>query len=218
MSLIENIEQIISRFVNGFKKIVFGENNSHIDEILDYFYSIRQEKRTKIVVYSIGSSTAIVILIFGLYFFGLYNQQKNLNLSVANLVELKKIKSSYTAIQERFVSETKSMQANTLSGVVSFLNEKATLFSLQTTPIPPKPPLIDLPGSNPLSNQYKKARIDFKISNISLKRTMDFVNEIHKSPGKFKVTKLDIQQIYGTKLYFDVGLTVDALVISANAS
>lgn len=215
MSLIENLEQSISRAIGGLKKLVFGENNSNIDELLDYFYSIRQEKRTKIVVYSIGISSVVVILIFGIYFFGLYSQQKNLNLAVANLIELKKIKSSYTAIQDRYVSETKPMQSNVLPDIITFINEKANTFALQTTPIPAKPPLSDLPGSNPLSSQYKKARIEFKVSNISLKRTIDFINEIHKAPNKLKVTKLDIQQIYGTKLYFDVGLTVDALVTSS---
>ena len=62
MALVDSIPGV-SGFVSGIKEVIFGEKNSRIDAVLDYFFSLRQEKRAKIILYTVVGLFFVLILI-----------------------------------------------------------------------------------------------------------------------------------------------------------
>lgn len=214
-SFLENFETL-HEFVENAKLKLFGENNSRLDYLVDHFYSIRPRKRAKIVFYSIiGSVIAFFLLVF-VYFWSLHSLQKQLEDAIADTNVLQTLKAPYTQIQGQFSQITSSLQSsNQPSQIVSALDQKAKSMDIQTSNLSGTPPLIGLPSSHPLAKQFKKARIEFSLSNVSLKKIIEYVRAIQEMPNKYRVTKLDISQIFGTRLYFNVNLIVECYVPSA---
>jgi hypothetical protein len=215
MSLIDNIPGV-SDFLLKVKEAIFGENNSRIDMILDFFFNLRQEKRAKIVFYSIFGISLSMIVVMILYFWGLHRLQSQLDNAASDLKTLNIIQPNYMAVNNEFNQLLDQLRINNqYSTIVSKLDQKSKDLDVDTSTIPEKPALIELPGSNPMAGQFQKIKIDYKLNNVSLKKIIDYVTEIQKMPNHFKVSNLEIQQKFGTKLYFDVNITVEAFVSSA---
>ena len=212
MALVDSIPGV-SGFVSGIKEVIFGEKNSRIDAVLDYFFSVRQEKRAKIILYTFVGLFFVLILIIFLYFWGLHNLQTKLDDAAYNVKELNNLQASYMTVNKEFSELTSNLQRNNqYSTIVSALVQKTKDLGLETSTISEKPALIELQNTDPLFGQFQKILIDYKIPNISLRKIIDYVNTIQQMENRFKVTKLEIQQKFGTKLYFDLSLTIEAYV------
>ncbi len=203
----------LSGFISDVKDFIFGENNSRIDTALDYFYSLRQEKRAKIILYSVFSVIFLLILIILVYFLGLYGLRKDLDNAVSNTKELNNLKFSYMDMNQSFIQLTNNIRNNNqYSTLVSILDLKSKDLGIETSPLPEKPPLMDLLSTDPLYPQFQKIKINYKLTSISLRKIIDYIYSIEQMPNKFKVSGIEIQQKFGTKLYFDVNFTVEAYV------
>lgn len=217
MSMIESIPGL-SDFVSNIKVFVFGENNSRIDSILDYFFSLRQEKRTKIIFYSCIGIFVLFLLIIFLYFFGLYKLQKSLDQATNNIQELNSILPSFVSVSHDFSKNVDGLkQSNQYSSIIGSLEEKTKSLGLEISALPKKPTLIDLQNTDPLFGQFQKVKIDYKISNISLTKIITYLTAVKQMDNHFKITKFEIQQKFGTKLYFDTGITLEAYVPSGKS-
>lgn len=204
---------MLDNMMSALKAQIFGEDNSRLDYFIDYFYSIRQEKRAKIIFYSIISSVVFSLFLLVFYFYGLHSLQKKLDYAVADTNELKMLKTPYMEIQRQFLQIMPGLQsANQVSQVVSALDQTAKSMDIQVANLPSSPPVLDLPSSHPLAQKFQQVRIEYKLSNVSLKRTINYIAAIQQLPNKFKVTKLEISQIFGTRLYFNVNLIVECYV------
>ncbi len=212
MSLIEKVPAL-SNIVSNIKDLIFGENNSRLDLLLDYFFSLRQEKRARIVIYSIFTVILLTILAIVIYFIALHNLQKKLEISINNVTELNKIQPAYLSINQEFTRVTDILKSNNqFSSISSKLDQKTKDLDVNTNQIPDKPILVDLPSSDPLSSQFQKAQISYKLLNISLRKMINYINTIEQMENRFKVTKLEIHQKFGTKLYFDASITVEVYI------
>lgn len=218
MSLVDNLP-ILSNFVSQIKDLIFGENNSRIDTVLDYFFSLRQEKRAKIVFYSIITLIFLILFIIFFYFIGLHRLQNELNEAADNVKELNNLQPSFMIVNQEFSNISTTLQKNNqYNAITSVLDQKAKDLGIESSPLPEKPSLIDLQNTDPLYQQFQKVKIDYKLLNISLRKIIDYINAIQQLENKLKITKLEIQQKFGTKLYFDVSLTVEAYIPSQQKS
>lgn len=212
MSALENFSSL-SGIVSSMKEFVFGENNSRIDTILDYFFNLRQEKRSKIVFYTIISILVVFVLIIILYFFGLYNLQTKLDLATTHMKELKAIQPSYYEIKDEFMKVTGSLEkTNKATAILALLDQKAKELGLETSGLPDKPALVELQTTDPMFGRFQKFKADYTLNNISLRKIIEYVNTIQQQENRIKVTKFNIQQKFGTKLYFDLSLSVEAYI------
>jgi hypothetical protein len=213
-SFLKNFEAL-DNLISLLKTSVFGENNSRLDYFIDHFYGIRPQKREKIIFYSLISSVALFFFFIFLYFFGLHSLQQNLNHAVADTNQLQVLKIPYSAVQSQFTQiESNLESANQLAQVASALDQKAKSMEIQTADLPSTPPLVALPSSHPLAKKFQKARIEYRLVNVSIKKIVDYIKAIQEMPNKYQVTKLDISQIFGTRLYFNVSMVVECYVPS----
>ena len=109
-----------------------------------------------------------------------------------------------------FIGGIKS--ANSNLSLVSLLDQKAKDLGLQASGFSTKPLVTKFPSQSPLAEQFQKISVDFKLTEVSLKRMMEFINTVEEMPNKLKVSKFDLVSVTEAKLYFDVLLTVDAIV------
>ncbi len=203
----------LSSFISSVKEVIFGEKNSRIDALLDYFFSLRGEKRAKITIGVILTLFCIVIFSISLYFWGLYNLQTKLNNAAFNIKELNNIEPGYLAINKEFSALTKTLSnTNQYSTIVSTLVQKTKELGIEISSVPERPPLIELTNTDPLFGQFQKVRISYEVQNISLRKIIDYVNAIEHMENKFEVTELEIEQKFETKLYFNLKLTLETYV------
>ena len=212
MTFIDNIPWL-SSVLSNIKEVIFGEKNSRIDAILDYFFSLREEKRAKVTLAFAATLLLIFLLTVFFYFYGLYNLQNKLNDAAYNIKELNNLTTSYISVNKQF-SELASnfKENNNYNDIVSNLVQKTKELGLESSPISEKPQLVELPNTDPLFGQFQKVQIQYEINNVSLRKIIDYINAVQKMKHKFKVTELTIQQKYDTKLYFDLSLTLETYV------
>ena len=182
-------------------------------DLIDRFYNIRQEKRSKLIIYSILVCIILFLVIIYSYFYGLFYLQSSLGKGADSLIKLQSAKTSFTVVQTEFIKIADQISHNNNpQTIISVVEGQARSLGLQISNMPKEPNLIDLPTTSVLGSDFKKARIEFKISGVSLKKMTDFFNGLNSLPNKFKILKLDILQTFGNKLYFDVGVILEAYV------
>lgn len=203
----------ISQVVQSTKIFIFGENNHRLDYLIENFYRLNHERRSMIIVASIATGIVLFILTILLYIIGLFSLQGSLNTAYSNINALKEFKAPYMAVQGRFdelVNGIKS--ANSNLSLVSVLDQKAKDLGVQASGFPAKPFITKFPSQSPFTEQFQKVSVDFKLTSVSLKKMMEYINVIEQMPNKLKVSKFRLLSVTEAKLYFDVLLTVDALI------
>ena len=205
------LENIID--VSKIKELIFGKNNIRLDVLIDKFYSIRQEKRSKLVFYCVIGLFLFFVSLISMYVYGLYNLQNQLDDAFANYNDLNNIKSSYVFVNQEFSKIVGSLKSvNNVNSIQSAIDQKAKELNIDLSFVTDKPTLSELASGDALFGQFQKARIECKLNTVSLKKIIDFINTIQKTDNKFKIDRLEIQQKFGTRLYFDVNLTISAFV------
>ena len=207
----ENFTQTIQTL----KTVIFGENNSRLDYLIENFYRLNHERRSLIIVSSIVSSLVLFILTIIIYLLGLFSLQGKLSSAYSNSSSLKEIKPAYVAVQTSFDDLSSGIKStNSNLSLTNLLDQKAKDLGIQASGFPLKPVLSKFPNQNPLAQHFQKASVDFKLSGVSLKKMMEYINSIEKMPNKLKVSKFRLISITEAKLYFDVLLTVESLMPS----
>jgi hypothetical protein len=203
----------ISQIIPSLKLFIFGENNQRLEYLIESFYRLNHERRSIIIISSVFSGVTIFILSIIIYIIGLFLLQSNLNSAYNNSNTLKEFKAPYMAIQGNFdelINGIKSSNSNL--SLASLLEQKAKDLGIQTSHFPSKPLITKFTGQSSLVDLFQKESIDFKISGASLKKIMEYINIIEQMPNKLRVTKFRLLSITEAKLYFDVLLTVEALI------
>ena len=205
----ENFTQILQTS----KSFIFGENNYRLDYLIENFYRLNHERRSMIIVASIATTVILFVLIILLYVIGLFSLQGKLNSAYSNTNALKEFKAPYMAVQSSFDELVNGLKSSNSSlSLVSVLDQKAKDLGLQASGFPAKPLITKFPSQSPFADQFQKVSVDFKLSGVSLKKMMEFINTIEQMPNKLKVSKFRLLSITEAKLYFDVLLTVDGLI------
>ncbi|WP_397601735.1 hypothetical protein [Silvanigrella sp.] len=205
----ENLAQV----TQTIKTFIFGENNSRLDYLIKNFYRLNHERRSLIIVSSIISAIVLFTLTIIIYLVGLFSLQNKLSSAYSNSNALKEVRPAYVAVQTNFdelENGIKSTNANL--SLISLLDQKAKDLGLQISGFPVKPIISKLPNQNPLAEQFQKVSVDFKLSGVSLKKMMEYINSAEQMPNKLKVSKFRLISITEAKLYFDVLLTVEGLM------
>lgn len=211
--------ETINQYSQNIKTLLFGENNSRLDFIIEQFYRLNHERRSSIIVASIATAVVLFIAIIVTYFISIFSLQNRLSNAYTNTNTLKEIKTSYVGVQTKFEEITNSLiSTNSNLNLISMVEQKAKDLGVQVSGFPSKPALTKFPSQYPLAENFQRASIDFKLSNISIKKMLEFINNIEELPNKLKVTKYRLISLTDAKLYFEVYLTVEALVPNENAN
>ncbi|APJ03000.1 hypothetical protein [Silvanigrella aquatica] len=203
----------LSQALQSTKTFIFGENNQRLDYLIENFYRLNHERRSLIILASIATGVIFFGLSILFYLIGLFSLQSNLNSAYSNTYSLKELKAPYMAIQGNFdelVNGIKSSNDNL--NLNSLLDQKAKELGIQASNFPSKPTITKFTSQSPLAEQFQKESIDFKLTGVSLKKTMEYLNAIEQMPNKLRVAKFRILSITDAKLYFDVLLTVEGLI------
>ena len=205
--------ETINQISQTVKTVLFGENNSRLDYLIERFYSPNHERRSFIIVSSLILGVLSLFGIIALYFLGLYTLQNKLSSAYTNSNALKEIKPAYVSVQTKFEEITNSINSSNSSlKLVSIIDQKGKDLGVQVSGFRAKPTLTKFPNQSALAEGFQKATVDFKLSNISLKKMMEFINNLEQLPNKLKVTKFRLISLTDAKLYFEVLLTVEALI------
>ncbi|MGY3803691.1 hypothetical protein ACWNT8_06510 [Pigmentibacter ruber] len=203
----------INQFSQTMKTLIFGENNTRLDYLIEQFYRLNHERRSFIIVSTLVVAIFFFIGLICLYFLGLYSLQSKLSSAYTNSNALREIKPAYISVQTKYEEITSGISsANANLNMISIVDQKAKDLGIQVSGFPSKPTITKFPNQNPLAENFQKESIDFKLSNISLKKMMEFINGLEQLPNKLKVTKYRLISITEAKLYFEVLLTVEAII------
>lgn len=195
------------------KELVFGENNSRLDFLLDYFFNIRQEKRSRIIFWSIIGLVVFIVSLIFFYFTSLYSLQKSLNTAVIQVQQLNNLKPSYMDTNTEFEKLSNEMEKNNkYETLVNSLTQKHKELDLENPSLPDRPITMDLPNTDPFYGHFQKIRIEYNLPHISLKKMIDYMNAIHQMKNHLQIVTFEIQQRFGTKLYFDVSVALEAYI------
>jgi hypothetical protein len=206
MSSLENIIDF-----SRFREFIFGKNNIRLDVLLDKFYSIRQEKRSKLVFFSVLGLILFFISSIIFYFYGLHILQVQLNEVTRSFNQLSSVKGAYLSINQEFKKLSNELKNTNSAGFLhDVIDAKAKELNIDLTFVSEKATVLDLSAADPMSSHFQKVRMDCKLNSVSLRKIIDFLSLIQKTENKLKVEKLEIQQKFGTKLYFDVNVSIAA--------
>ena len=211
----ENPQGEIPRWLLPVREIVFGKQNERIEYFMDSYFKLPPEGRTAAIASGIVLAALIVLAFVGIYISALNSLQSRLdeafwavNTLRDKQVEFAVIKKKYDELDKRLSNVTQSYQT------LSLLEEKAKSKGLQISGNnkSEKPSNEeDFIKSSLLKENYKSMRSEFRISNVSLQKIIDFVVDIESDNKLLRVTDLRIKGLYQNKLYFDAMFAVDGL-------
>lgn len=211
----EGAQGEIPRWMLPIRDAIFGKQNERIEYFMDSYFKLPPEGRTAAIASGIVLAILIVLAFVGAYITALNRLQSRLDESfeaVNNLrdkqIEFAVIKKKYDELDKRLSGVTQSLQ------ILSLLEEKAKSKGLQISgnnkaekPSTEK----DFIRSSLLKDKYKPMRSEFRISNVSLQKIIDFVVDIESDNKLLRVTDLRIKGLYQNKLYFDAQFAVDSV-------
>lgn len=195
------------------RSLIFGRQNERLEFLMDSYFKMPPEGRTGVLV---GSAVVGVLFLVGiiiLYLAALGSLQGRLDTAFEVTNKLRESHTSHAMIKQKFSDlEQKIAAANVNLVPISVLEQKAKELGLAASSFPPQLPVSDLPASNPLSDKYQNAKIEFRVSNVSLKKIVDFVIAIESTPHMLRVTSLKIKALYQNKIFFDATFEVECIV------
>jgi hypothetical protein len=210
---IANGPRRIDVLLTPLRNLVFGKQNERIEYIMDSYFKLSQEGRTGVLL---GGGFAIFlsgILMFTLYVSLLSSLETQTTEAIDLTNQLKDLQNTHMITKQKFADlETKLDAANQNLVVIGVLEQKAKDLGLATSGFPPQLPTTELPSFNPLAEKFQNAKVEFRLSNASLKKIVDYVLAIENAPHMLKVTSLKIKALYQNKLYFDATLEVEGIV------
>lgn len=202
-----------SVLTNPIRNLILGRQNERIEFLMDSYFKLPPEGRTAVIVGSIVLSLLAIVGVIAIYISALGALQEKLDQSFASTNRLRELQQSYSIVDASFKSlERQISAANEGLVLISVLEQKANELGLSTSGFPPQLPRTDLPANNPLSKSYQNSSVEFRVSNASLKKIIEFVTAIESTPHMLRVSSLRIRALYQNKLYFDANIEVEGTV------
>ncbi|MEN9825673.1 MAG: hypothetical protein RI953_1418 [Pseudomonadota bacterium] len=214
----ESIEQTqgsIPRWLLPVREIIFGKQNERIEYFMDSYFKLPSEGRTAVVAGAFIVAGLTVFGFIGLYLSALSSLQSKLDQSFqavnklrAKQVEYAVTKRKFDELDKRISNVTSSLQ------ILSLLEEKAKSLDLQisgNTKTDKASSEKDFIKGTLLAEKYKSTRSEFRVSNVSLKKIIDFVVAIESDDKMLRVSDLRIKGLYQNKIYFDATFAIDGI-------
>lgn len=209
----QQVQKGIANIFAPVRSAIFGRQNERIEFLMDSYFKLTPEWRSAVLVGGVFASALSVMGIVALYLAALGGLQERLDQAFEATNQLKSYKHSYAITKQKFSDlEQKLEAANQNLVLISVLETKAKELGLAASNFPPQLPTTELPPNNPLSNTYQSAKVEFRVSNVSLKKIVEFVIAIENLPHMLRVSSLKIKALYQNKLYFDATFEVEGIV------
>lgn len=203
----------LSRLTGPLKIAVFGKNNERLEYVMDSYFKLSPEARTGVIAAAWAGGIVLFLMVIGIYIMMLGHLQNRLDTAFTATNRLSEARQSYQITKQRFDElERRLASANENFVLFSVLEQKAKDLGLQTGGFPPQLPVVDFPSANPLSEKYQSAKVEFRVSNASLKKIIEFVVAIESTPHLLRVSSLKVRGLFANKLFFDAILEVEATV------
>jgi hypothetical protein len=182
---------------------------------MDSYFKLPSEGRTAVVAGAFIVAGLTVFGFIGLYLSALSSLQSKLDQSFqavnklrAKQVEYAVTKRKFDELDKRISNVTSSLQ------ILSLLEEKAKSLDLQisgNTKTDKASSEKDFIKGTLLAEKYKSTRSEFRVSNVSLKKIIDFVVAIESDDKMLRVSDLRIKGLYQNKIYFDATFAIDGI-------
>ena len=192
---------------------IFGRQNERLEFIMDSYFKLPPEGRTGALVGGFATGILVLAGLVALYIAALGNLQGKLDEAFEATNKLREAHTAHAMNKQKFTElETKLEAANQGLVLISVLETKAKELGLATSGFPPQLPTTDFPAGNPLAAKYQNAKVEFRVSNVSLKKIADFVIAVESTPHMLRVSSLKVKSLYQNKLYFDATFEVEGTV------
>ena len=214
-SLEENkFQKIIHQISLPIKHAIFGKQNERIEFVMDSYFKLSNESRTGIMVGGVLGAILLIASLMTAYMVGLNMLQSKLDAAFSAANQLRDLGGSYASAKAQLMDlEQKFNQANEGFVMVSVLEKKAKELNLNATGFPAQLPVTDFPANNPLSEKFQNAKVEFRVSNASIKKIVDFVVALETTPHLLRVSSLKIRGLYQDRMYFDASFEVEGTVL-----
>ena len=203
----------LAQWMVPVRTAIFGRQNERLEFLMDSYFKLPPEGRTGVLVGGAVFGALFLVGIVVLYLAALGSLQGRLDSAFEATNKLREAHTSHSMIKQKFTDlEQKIAAANQNLIPISVLEQKAKELGLAASGFPPQLPVTDLPVNNPLAEKYQNAKIEFRVSNVSLKKIIDFVIAIESTPHMLRVTSLKVKALYQNKLFFDATFEVEGTV------
>ena len=210
-----NQQGAIPRWLQPMREALFGKQNERIEYFMDSYFKLPSEGRTAVIGGGILLAGLLVSGFVAIYLSALSGLQARLDESFlavnklrAKQVDFAVTKKKFDELDKRIAGVTQSLQ------ILTLLEEKAKSLDLQISgnnktdkPSNEK----DFIKGTLLAEKYKATRSEFRVSNVSLKKIIDFVVAIESDEKLLRVSDLRIKGLYQNKLFFDATFAVDGI-------
>lgn len=211
----ENPQGSIPKWLLPVREAIFGKQNERIEYFMDSYFKLPPEGRTAVLAGGILLAVLLVVSFIGIYLSALSGLQARLDESFQAVNKLRAMQVDYAVTKRKFDDLDKRVAGVTERlQVLTLLEEKAKSLDLQISgnnksdkPSNEK----DFIKGTPLADKYKSTRSEFRVSNVSLKKIIDFVVAIESDDKMLRVSDLRIKGLYQNKLFFDASFAVDGI-------
>lgn len=209
----ETAPKSLSNLFAPIRTALLGRQNERIEFLMDSYLKLTPEWRSAVLVGGIFLSILSLIGIISIYLAALGGLQGRLDQAFEATNQIKELRNSYLVTKQKFTDfESKLETANQGLVLISVIETKAKELGLSASGFAPQPTTTDLPPNNPLNTKYQNAKVEFRISNVSLKKIVEFVIAVENLPHMLRVSSLKIKALYQNKLFFDATFEVEGLV------
>lgn len=210
MSQFENIiSQVRAQWDQVQRQVqarLFGANNERLDLVMDTFNRLNQQQRTMALT-GIGAGIFLLIaMAVGLYLGGVHSLQQDLEESFAALQEFDTRKKDFQAEDAKYSQLIEMMSKQNTVAKKPLLEKVSKDVGVELEGLSESK--VALPNDNPLSKKVQEAKLDMRLSNISIPKLLNFLVEVEKSSNLLRVRDLTVRGRYGTRLYFDSQIVV----------
>jgi len=201
------------QFLVPLRTAIFGRQNERLEFIMDSYFKLPPEGRTGALVAGFAVGVLTLAGIVALYIAALGSLQGKLDEAFEATNKLRESHTAHAMNKQKFTElEQKLEAANQGLILISVLETKAKELGLATSGFPPQLPTTDLTVGNPLAEKYQNAKVEFRVSNVSLKKIADYVIAIESTQHMLRVSSLKVKSTYQNKLYFDATFEVEGTV------
>lgn len=211
------ISQVRGQWDTAIKQVqsrIFGANNERLDLLMDTFNRLNEQQRTLALG---GAGVGIFLFIFMavvVYLSGVQSLQKDLEDSFSAIQELDTRKKEFQAEEIRYNQLLEMMGKQNAVAKKPQLEKVSKDVGVELEGLAEAK--VPLPNDNPLSKKVQEAKLDMRLSNISIPRLLNFLVEVEKSNSLLRIRDLTIRGRYGTKLYFDSQIVVRGYTVGEN--
>ena len=185
---------------------LFGTNNERLDLVMDTFNRLNQQQRTMALSGIGGGIFLLIAMAVGLYLSGVHSLQQDLEESFSSLQEFDTKKKDFQQEDAKYSQLIEMMGKQNTVAKKPLLEKVSKDVGVDLEGLSESK--VALPADNPLAKKVQEAKLDMRLSNISIPKLLNFLVEVEKSSNLLRVRDLTVRGRYGTRLYFDSQVVV----------